>query len=415
MALASARSLSVINVQKNLQLSTKTCIGRLYIRLNIAQAFSSTDKSNDFGESKNDSSLPNQKLSSEFQKAIAHGPSLSEFIKLGKSNQAVDQGIHESQSKVSKTGERLRLPKWLKTEIPCGGNVARLEKQLRSLNLHTVCEEARCPNLSECWSGGSSAASTATIMIMGDTCTRGCRFCSVKTSPNPPPLDPNEPVNTAEAISNWDVDYIVITSVDRDDLVDGGARHIAETIRQIKARKPSILVECLVPDFQGCTDSITTVVRANPEVYAHNIETVESLQSVVRDRRAGYSQSLRTLETAKERSNRLVSSGDADSLIVTKSSIMLGLGETEHEVMVALKDLRQAGVDCVTLGQYVQPTRRHLKVKEYIHPDKFDYWAKVGNEMGFLYTASGPLVRSSYRAGEYYIKNIIDQRKRKTL
>ncbi|VDQ01222.1 unnamed protein product, partial [Trichobilharzia regenti] len=246
----------------------------------------------------------------------------------------------------------LRLPKWLKTEIPCGGNVARLEKQLRSLNLHTV---------SHC--------------IMGDTCTRGCRFCSVKTSPNPPPLDPNEPVNTAEAISNWDVDYIVITSVDRDDLVDGGARHIAETIRQIKARKPSILVECLVPDFQGCTDSITTVVRANPEVYAHNIETVESLQSikivllkvtlnfsVVRDRRAGYSQSLRTLETAKERSNRLVSSGDADSLIVTKSSIMLGLGETEHEVMVALKDLRQAGVDCVTLGQYVQPTRRHLKV-----------------------------------------------------
>ncbi|CAH8525002.1 unnamed protein product [Heterobilharzia americana] len=415
MALSLTGSLSMHPALTTALLSAKPRIVRSYIRFSIVQSYSSTDKSKDSEEVRKDKDMPTQEVSSEFRKVITHGPSLSEFIKLGENKQLDDVDTHESQNKVSNSNERLRLPHWLKTEIPCGGNVTRLQKQLRSLNLHTVCEEARCPNLSECWSGGSSSAATATIMIMGDTCTRGCKFCSVKTSPNPPSLDPNEPVNTAKAISRWDVDYIVITSVDRDDLVDGGARHIAETIRQIKARKPSILVECLVPDFQGCTDSINMVIRANPEVYAHNIETVESLQRVVRDHRAGYTQSLRALETAKERSNRLVSSGNADFLVITKSSIMLGLGETEKEVMVALKDLRQAGVDCVTLGQYVQPTRRHLKVKEYIHPDKFDYWGKVGNDMGFLYTASGPLVRSSYRAGEYYIKNIIDQRKRKNM
>ncbi|CAH8531059.1 unnamed protein product [Schistosoma intercalatum] len=327
-----------------------------YIQINITHSYSSTDKSSEFEEN-----TPTRKLSPEFQKAISHGPSLSEFTKLGNNNQSI-KDFFSSPSSVTKSEKRLRLPEWLKTEIPCGGNVARLQKQLRSLNLHTVCEEARCPNISECWTGGKSTAATATIMIMGDTCTRGCRFCSVKTSSNPPPLDPDEPVNTAEAISKWDVDYIVITSVDRDDLGDGGARHISKTIRQIKARKPSIIVECLVPDFQGCTDSIHTVVRASPEVYAHNIETVESLQRVVRDHRAGYTQSLRNLETAKERSNRLVSSGNSDFIVVTKSSIMLGLGETEKEVMIALKDLRQAGVDCVTIGQYVQPTKRHLKI-----------------------------------------------------
>lgn len=410
MGLLLPRGSYVFPVLASVSAATKRRAEWSYIKINITHSYSSNDKSSEFEEDN-----PTQKLSPEFQKAIAHGPSLSEFIKLSNNNQSTKEDFFSSPSSVNKSGKSLRLPEWLKTEIPCGGSVARLQKQLRSLNLHTVCEEARCPNISECWTAGKSTAATATIMIMGDTCTRGCRFCSVKTSPNPPPLDPDEPVNTAEAISKWDVDYIVITSVDRDDLGDGGARHIAKTIRQIKVRKPSIIVECLVPDFRGCTDSIHTVVRASPEVYAHNIETVESLQRVVRDHRAGYIQSLRSLETAKERSNRLVSSGDADFLVITKSSIMLGLGEKEKEVMIALKDLRQAGVDCVTIGQYVQPTKRHLKVKEYIHPDKFDYWAKIGNDLGFLYTASGPLVRSSYRAGEYYIKHIIDQRKRKNI
>ncbi|KAK4471672.1 hypothetical protein MN116_005078 [Schistosoma mekongi] len=414
MDLLLSRSLSVVSILRGTSLATELRVIQPYFTINIIRSYSSTDKPTDSEEIKKKDILSTQQLPTSFQKAIVYGPSLAEFTKLGNNNISLGDASR-SHGPVMKSEERLRLPAWLKTEIPCGGNVARLQKQLRSLKLHTVCEEARCPNLSECWTGGKSTAATATIMIMGDTCTRGCRFCSIKTSLNPPPLDPNEPANTAEAVSRWDVDYIVITSVDRDDLADGGARHIAETIRQIKARKPSIMVECLVPDFQGCTDSIHTVIRASPEVYAHNIETVESLQSVVRDRRAGYTQSLRTLETAKERSNRLVSSGSADYLVITKSSIMLGLGETEQEVMIALKDLRQAGVDCVTLGQYVQPTRRHLKVKEYIHPDKFDYWAKIGNDLGFLYTASGPLVRSSYRAGEYYIKHIVNQRKHKNV
>ncbi|TPP58874.1 Lipoyl synthase mitochondrial [Fasciola gigantica] len=363
------------------------------------RCFSSGDRNASNGKSE---------ASEQFRQRIASGPSLSEFIKSsGPELQSLSNRTCESIK--GAPGERLRLPEWLKTGIPHGGSYARLSKDLRSLKLATVCEEARCPNAGECW-GGSHQVATATIMIMGDTCTRGCRFCSVKTSPRPPPLDPEEPSHTAEAIGRWNVDYIVITSVDRDDLPDGGASHIAETIRQIKMRKPSILLECLVPDFQGNENSITTVVSANPEVYAHNLETVESLQRMVRDHRAGYTQSLKTLELAKVLSSRHSTGGRSD--LVTKSSIMLGLGEMDEEVFRALHDLRQAGVDCVTLGQYVQPTKRHLKVKEYIHPDKFKYWAKVGEQLGFLYTASGPLVRSSYRAGEFYIKNIVKQRRK---
>ncbi|CAL8076867.1 unnamed protein product [Calicophoron daubneyi] len=350
---------------------------------------------------------PKTGASAEFRERIAKGPSLSEFIH---SSGLVDHPGRVAPSLRSAPGERLRLPPWLKTDIPQGGNFARLTKDLRSLKLHTVCEEARCPNIGECW-GGKTETATATVMIMGDTCTRGCRFCSVKTSRHPPPLDSDEPKHTAEAVARWNVDYIVITTVTRDDLPDGGAHHIAETIRQIKLHKPSMLLECLVPDFGGNLQSVGQVVDAHPEVYAHNLETVESLQRTVRDHRANYAQSLRTLEAAKEHDCNRTATGSRSTL-VTKSSLMLGLGETDQEVLTALNDLRRAGVDCVTLGQYIQPTKRHLKVKEYIHPDKFDYWAKVGKELGFLYTASGPLVRSSYRAGEFYLKNIVNERRR---
>ncbi|XP_076645421.1 lipoyl synthase, mitochondrial isoform X2 [Halictus rubicundus] len=285
-----------------------------------------------------------------------------------------------------------------------GSSYNRIKSQLRKLKLSTVCEEARCPNIGECWGSDKHGTATATIMLMGDTCTRGCRFCSVKTSRTPLPLDPEEPVNTATAITEWGLDYIVLTSVDRDDLNDGGANHIAETVKELKKRS-SILVECLVPDFKGNENCIATIVHSNLDVFAHNIETVERLTPFVRDRRAQYRQSLHVLKTAKNLNPRLI----------TKSSIMLGLGETDEEIEQTMKDLRDVGVGALTLGQYMQPTKRHLKVIEYVTPEKFKKWENVGNEMGFLYTASGPLVRSSYRAGEFYLTNILKkQRDKKT-
>lgn len=236
---------------------------------------------------------------------------------------------------------------------------------------------------------------------MGDTCTRGCRFCSIKTARAPPPLDPNEPVNTATAIATWGLDYVVLTSVDRDDLEDGGSAHIAETIREIKERKPRIFVECLAPDFRGNRDCISRIALSGVDVYAHNIETVEKLTPFVRDRRAEYRQSLKCLKTIKEINPNLI----------TKSSIMLGLGETDAEVEQTMKDLRDVDVDCVTLGQYMQPTKRHLSVIEYVTPEKFKHWELKGQDLGFLYTASGPLVRSSYKAGEFFISSILKNRR----
>ncbi|VDD76677.1 unnamed protein product [Mesocestoides corti] len=342
---------------------------------------------------------------------LNYGPSLSDFVKPTVSVNSDDIAEFALPPKET-TNARLRLPTWLKTEIPHGKQISKMSNDLRKLKLHTVCEEARCPNLGDCWKGGKDSVPTATIMIMGDTCTRGCRFCSVKTSPNPPPLDPKEPENTADAVSQWGVEYIVITSVDRDDLPDGGASHLAETVKQIKKKSSSVIIECLLPDFRGNISSITQMVDSGLDVYAHNIETVESLQKVVRDHRAGYRQSLAVLEHAKKYDLQRPTNEGAGHL-VTKSSIMLGLGETDEEVHRALSDLRVAGVDCVTLGQYIQPTRRHLKVREYVHPNKFAYWAEVGKSLGFLYVASGPLVRSSYRAGEYYIKHIINSKQRK--
>lgn len=298
---------------------------------------------------------------------------------------------------------RLRLPPWLKTEIPVGKNFHQLKSDLRGLKLATVCEEARCPNIGECW-GGEKGTATATIMLMGDTCTRGCRFCSVKTSRAPPPLDPDEPENTAHAVAQWGLDYVVLTSVDRDDLADSGSAHVAATIRALKRRKPDILVECLAPDFAGKAEHVSVVAGSGLDVFAHNVETVERLTPFVRDPRAKYRQTLSVLETAK----RLRPS------LVTKTSVMLGLGETDREVEQTMEDLRSVGVDCLTLGQYMQPTKRHLKVIEYVTPEKYAHWESVGARLGFLYTASGPLVRSSYKAGEFFIKNVITQRKKKS-
>ncbi|KAI1779077.1 Lipoyl synthase [Hypoxylon cercidicola] len=298
-----------------------------------------------------------------------------------------------------------RLPEWLKTPIPAGNaNYKKIKQDLRGLNLHTVCEEARCPNISECWGGSNKNAATATIMLMGDTCTRGCRFCSVKTDRAPPPLDPHEPEHTAEALARWGLGYVVLTSVNRDDLADGGAHHFAETIRKIKAKKPSLLVEALTSDFYGNLDMVQVVAESGLDVYAHNVETVEAMTPYVRDRRATFRRSLQVLERAKKTRAR-----DGGS-VITKTSLMLGLGEQEHELVDALKAIRGAGVDVVTFGQYMRPTKRHLQVEKYVSPEEFDMWKQRALDMGFLYVASGPLVRSSYKAGEAFIENVLRKR-----
>lgn len=294
------------------------------------------------------------------------------------------------------TNQNVRAPKpsWLKVRAPSGENYVEIKDMLSKLGLATVCQEARCPNMGECWGGG-----TATFMLMGDTCTRGCRFCAVKTARNPDPLDEQEPEKVGGAIAKMRLDYVVLTSVDRDDLLDQGSNHFAKTIEVIKKNNRRLIVEVLTPDFRGDMSLVKRIVDAKPDVFAHNIETVERLTPKVRDPRATYRQSLSVLKGVKE----------LDSKRYTKSSIMLGLGETDEEVLQALKDLREVGCDVVTFGQYLQPTPRHLKVIEYITPEKFEYWQKVSEGMGFLYAASGPLVRSSYRAGEFFIKGVIEK------
>ncbi|MGK3735794.1 MAG: lipoic acid synthetase [Bacillariaceae sp.] len=264
-----------------------------------------------------------------------------------------------------------------------------------------VCEEARCPNIGECWGGGKDKTATATIMIMGDTCTRGCRFCSVKTSRKPPPLDPEEPEKVSSAIAKWGLDYVVLTSVDRDDLEDQGSNHFREVIQKLKEKKPDLLVEALTPDFQGNEELIHKVATSGLDVFAHNVETVKRLTSKVRDRRANYDQSLAVLKYAKNVGK-----------CITKTSLMLGLGESEEDLMETLHDLRAIDVDVVTFGQYLQPTRKHLPVKKYITPEEFDEWKIEAENMGFKYVASGPLVRSSYKAGEFFLKNLLNDKKK---
>ncbi|KAM5538187.1 hypothetical protein V8D89_008074 [Ganoderma adspersum] len=328
----------------------------------------------------------------QFSHTLEDGPSLDDFIE-----DRVPDRVVLGNAKTP------RLPTFLKTKIPTGASFSKIRKDLRGLNLHTVCEEARCPNIGDCWGGKEGAteaegrrAATATIMLMGDTCTRGCRFCSVKTSKAPPPLDPHEPEHTAEAISRWGLGYIVLTSVDRDDLADGGAHHFAETIMKIKQKAPQILVEALTGDFAGNLEHVSVVAKSGLDVYAHNIETAEALTPFVRDRRATFRQSLSVLERAKEEGVR-----------VTKTSIMLGVGENEEQIMDALRELRKVNVDVVTFGQYMRPTKRHMKVDRYVEPAEFERWKQVAEDMGFLYVASGPLVRSSYKAGEFFIENVL--------
>jgi lipoic acid synthetase len=288
-----------------------------------------------------------------------------------------------------------RKPDWLKMRPPSGRRFTEIRRTLRDRNLHTVCEEANCPNLGECWSG-EDGPGTATVMLMGDRCSRGCNFCDVETG-GMEPLDPDEPANVADAVAEIGLDYVVLTSVDRDDLPDQGAGHFAETVREIKRRDPEMLVEVLVPDFQGETHLVDEIVAAGPDVFAHNVETVERLQWPVRDRRAGYEQSLGVLDYV-----------DRASDIYTKTSLMLGLGEYDHEVYQTLSDLREVGVDVVTLGQYLQPSRSHLDVFDYVHPDKFETWRAVAEtDLDFLYCAAGPMVRSSYRAGELFVDAVV--------
>jgi lipoic acid synthetase len=297
------------------------------------------------------------------------------------------------------TPSRAAKPGWLKVRAPGGENYLRIKDLLGQLKVATVCQEARCPNMGECWGGG-----TATIMLMGEVCTRGCRFCNVKTGNPRGQIDSEEPDKVGWAIGQMGLEYVVLTSVDRDDLPDQGAGHFARTIEVIKKNDANVLVEALTPDFRGERELVAKVVAAKPDVFAHNIETVERLSRRVRDVRAGYKQSLRVLEMVKE----------IDPTRYTKSSIMLGLGEQKDEVMAALKDLRAVGCDVVTFGQYLQPTPRHLKVESFVAPEEFQEWQRLSEEMGFLYVASGPLVRSSYRAGEFFMKGMIEKRRRET-
>jgi lipoic acid synthetase len=279
---------------------------------------------------------------------------------------------------------------------PAGERFTEIKQTLREHDLHTVCEEASCPNLGECWSGRNGPG-TATFMLLGDRCSRGCNFCDVATGGMEPP-DEDEPENVARAVSEIGLEYVVLTSVDRDDLPDQGAAHFARTIREIKRRDPSILVEVLIPDFQGERRLVEKIIDAEPDVIAHNVETVERLQWPVRDRRAGYEQSLAVLGQVA-----------AESEAYAKTSLMLGVGEYDHEVYQTLRDLRAVGVDVVTLGQYLQPSRSHLDVSDYVHPDVFDTWQRVAEEeLGFAYCASGPMVRSSYRAGELFVEEVIE-------
>ncbi|MBM4344197.1 MAG: lipoyl synthase [Deltaproteobacteria bacterium] len=286
---------------------------------------------------------------------------------------------------------RPRLPAWLRAPLPGGPRYSEIKTRLRDRNLHTVCEEAQCPNIGQCWNEG-----TATLMLLGDTCTRTCRFCAIKSHPRPAPPDPDEPAKAADQVALMGLDYVVLTSVNRDDLADGGAAQFARTVRAIQDRCPGTLIEVLTPDFQGDLAAVATVLDAAPDVFAHNVETVAPLTSRIRDRRASFDQSCRVLAAAKAHRPQ----------VVTKSSVMLGLGETDAAVWDALRQLRTHAVDAVTIGQYLRPSPWHAEVVRFVEPSEFDAWHAAAMELGFRYCASGPLVRSSYRAGEHYLRGL---------
>lgn len=278
-------------------------------------------------------------------------------------------------------------PKWLQTTIPHGATYFKIVENLRSRNLVTVCQEAKCPNISQCWNTG-----TATFMVLGDTCTRACRFCHIKTGNPQGVVDYREPRRVADSVEVMGLDYVVITMVDRDDLDDGGAKHLARVVAEIRKVRPQIKVELLTSDFAGAEQPLQIIAECAPQVFAHNIETVERLTPRVRDARAGYQQSLDVLDNFK----------NLRPEILTKSSLMLGLGEQRDEIEQTLIDLRQHQVDLITLGQYMRPTRKHLTVKRYLPPQEFDELQKVAEKLGFQAVASGPLVRSSYRAKDFF-------------
>jgi lipoic acid synthetase len=283
------------------------------------------------------------------------------------------------------TSPRVRLPEWLRIKLPQSNSYFQTRALLDDLRLHTVCESAKCPNHWECWSKG-----TATFMIAGDHCTRACAFCAVKTA-KPLALEADEPMRVAEATRRMKLNHVVITAVARDDLKDGGAAHFRQTIDAVRQLNPGIVVEVLVPDFNDNDAALETVIEASPEIFNHNLETVRRLTPSVRSR-ATYDRSLTVLQKVKARS------GDR---IHTKSGIMLGLGETEVELLTAMRDLRAANCDILTLGQYLQPTRAHLPVLEYVTPQKFQEYGAMARDMGFVHVASGPMVRSSYHADEF--------------
>jgi lipoic acid synthetase len=286
-----------------------------------------------------------------------------------------------------------RLPEWIRVKVHTGTNRQNVQNDLKELQLNTVCEEAKCPNLAECWHQG-----TATYMLMGNDCTRACRFCAIGYN-KPAPLDEEEPLRVAEAAARANLSYVVITSVARDDLPDEGAGHFAATVRAVRKRLPNAGIEILTPDFNGRQELIQIVLDSVPTVFNHNLETCERLSPPIRGR-AKYKRTLKVLEDAKNMSN---------GNILTKSGIMVGMGETDEEVHDCINDLYNSGVDILTIGQYLPPSRKHWKLKRYVHPDKFSEWADYAKKVGFGSVASSPMVRSSYKAGELVDNKVREQ------
>ncbi len=291
-------------------------------------------------------------------------------------------------------------PDWLRVRAPGGDRYHELKETLRSNDLYTVCEEARCPNVGECWREG-----TMTVMLLGDVCTRGCRFCAVTTGDPRGAVDTREPEHVARAIAKVGLNYVVLTMVNRDDLLDGGADHVARTVTRLRELRGDMLIETLVGDFRGQDDAIVACADGNPDVFAHNIETVRRLTRTVRDVRSGYDQSLAVLARAARIAREFATDPERRQML-TKSSIMVGLGETDDEVIETMRDLKAAGVSIVTLGQYLRPTPKHHEVMRFVPPDTFAMYEREALAMGFLYCAAGPLVRSSYKAAEVFLRSL---------
>ncbi|MCY3885872.1 MAG: lipoyl synthase [Gammaproteobacteria bacterium] len=317
---------------------------------------------------------------------MSNSPASGEKYRTSHGFSAIRDGISSARAqKLIPTTDceaSVRKPPWLRVRLPQGPKYRTVQKSVLENSLHTVCAESHCPNIGECWSNG-----TATLMLMGSVCTRACRFCAVDTGNPNGWLDYKEPMNCARAVSLMKLQYVVLTSVDRDDLEDGGASHYADCIRAIHAANPSTTIEALTPDFGGNLASVETVTNTPVKVFAQNLETVETLTSLVRDPRAGYQQTLNVLAHAK-----------ANSQVRTKSSLMLGLGETDEEIRKAFEDLLSHNVDFLTLGQYLRPTKNHLPVSRWVHPEEFESYREIALQLGFLDVAAGPMVRSSYRA-----------------